>query len=626
MIWVDVLVDRDQVQDAVRQLAQARIIELRPYDRGKPPFEIAHDPRILQQLLQLQDRVDQYQAYLPQPRPDAANGEPATAQPPTGKVLPELRASIENWLQQAQPLIGELENTGTESERLQLLAKCIDAVGEENLDLEYFRTPPADSNVRYVPIVVLGKSGDEAFFSRSGDRSMFQSFVVQKDPEQVVFIGFADSEAISDIEQTGHARGAKFARVPDLIGGPPPAARQQVQKLIEENQQKTERLRDGLRSLDEQLGFGERLWLLQRHIWMQQVLEESLIGTRFVWLGGWIVASRYSEMVELLEKSGISFLINRDETSDHGEPPIQLLNPAWVRMFEIFARGFGMPSRNEIDPSPLLAVTTPLMFGYMFGDIGQGLIIVAAGLLLRRRYEITGLLVPAGLASMVFGVLFGSIFGNEHLLPALWLHPMEHPMTLLLAPLVFGFLFIVTGMALAGIQAHWARGGRQWWRHELPVMAMYVSVVLALWNIRLALGIAAMAALSYLFFIWLDAYRQFGAVRGSGQIVAALFELLETLVQLIINTISFARLGAFALAHAGLNSAVITLGEIPSSKWLGIIILVLGNLLVIALEGLVVSIQTTRLVMFEFFRRFYSGGGRSFRPLALPETHSGGQA
>ena len=98
-------------------------------------------------------------------------------------------------------------------------------------------------------------------------------------------------------------------------------------------------------------------------------------------------------------------------------------------------------------------------------------------------------------------------------------------------------------------------------------------------------------------------------------------EFIEGVLQLAINTLSFARLGAFALAHTGLSAAVITLSAMPDNLFVKGVIFIAGNLIVIALEGLVVSIQTTRLVMFEFFRRFYAGGGRPFQPLQLP-NHS----
>jgi V/A-type H+-transporting ATPase subunit I len=76
--------------------------------------------------------------------------------------------------------------------------------------------------------------------------------------------------------------------------------------------------------------------------------------------------------------------------------------------------------------------------------------------------------------------------------------------------------------------------------------------------------------------------------------------------------------GAFALAHAALSDAIVTMARVPDSAVAGLLILVVGNVVVICLEGLVVSIQTTRLVLFEFFNRFLRGGGRVFRPLAAP--------
>jgi V/A-type H+-transporting ATPase subunit I len=89
-------------------------------------------------------------------------------------------------------------------------------------------------------------------------------------------------------------------------------------------------------------------------------------------------------------------------------------------------------------------------------------------------------------------------------------------------------------------------------------------------------------------------------------------------VQILINTLSFARVGAFALAHAGLASAVVALAEAGGNPVAWAIVLLVGNVLILVVEGLVVSIQTTRLVLFEFFTRFFRAEGREFRPLASP--------
>ncbi len=99
--------------------------------------------------------------------------------------------------------------------------------------------------------------------------------------------------------------------------------------------------------------------------------------------------------------------------------------------------------------------------------------------------------------------------------------------------------------------------------------------------------------------------------------LAAIGHLLESGMQILVNTLSFARVGAFALAHTSLSVAVVSMAE-AAPWWAAALILVLGNGLIIALEGLVVSIQTTRLVLFEFFNRFLRGTGRVFRPLPSP--------
>jgi V/A-type H+-transporting ATPase subunit I len=366
------------------------------------------------------------------------------------------------------------------------------------------------------------------------------------------------------------------------------------------------------------------VWNLNRHLWVSRVLTDALMGARFVWLGGWVAEQRYPELLRILEDGNIAFLVNRDMTNQHGPPPALLDNPRWMQKFEVFARGFGMPAENDIDPTPLLVITTPLMFGYMFGDVGHGIVLSLAGWLLRRRIPVLALLVPAGIVSTLFGFAFGSIFSNEHLLPALWLHPMSEPLTVLGIPLAFGFLFISTGLVLAGIQAHWHARAGSWWLEQLPVILIYcVALPLTLWDLQSGALCALAGALWYVAVRAIPGLREHSLSQVVRGLAKGLLELAELLLQLFMNTLSFVRLGAFALAHAGLSTAVMTLGDLSEAWWIKVPILVLGNVVIIALEGLVVSIQTTRLVMFEFFRRFYAGGGSGFKPLTLPPNNHG---
>jgi V/A-type H+-transporting ATPase subunit I len=258
----------------------------------------------------------------------------------------------------------------------------------------------------------------------------------------------------------------------------------------------------------------------------------------------------------------------------------------------------------------------------MFGDVGQGLVLVAAGLVLRRRWPLLDVLVVNGIAATLFGFVFGSVFGREDLVPALWVHPMEQPLPVLQVPLAGGVLVLWLGLMLKALQDRWEGEVGRWWRIEAPQVALYLAVlVMLMWP---AAGPAALFALAW-YLLGSRLQQRHEPARGMAAAVGSLF---ENLLQLLINTLSFVRVGAFALAHAGLAQAFTTLADIPEHRLAAFGILLVGNLVIIVLEGLVVTIQTTRLVLFEFFIRFVRAGGRVFCPLAAPAVRadSGGPA
>jgi V/A-type H+-transporting ATPase subunit I len=290
--------------------------------------------------------------------------------------------------------------------------------------------------------------------------------------------------------------------------------------------------------------------------------------------------------------------------------PLLLTNPWWARPFEIFCRALGVPSRNEADPSALLALAVPLLFGYMFGDVGQGALIAIAGFVLRRRFAIARLFIAGGLSAIVFGALFGSVFSLHHAFTPLWVDPLDAPLAVLIVPLYGGAALLLVGLALSALEAFWRGELPRWLATDAALAVAYVAL-LASFAAPDALALAGAAAL------WFCAGHGLTA-RSLRAAIAAAAELVERLFQLAINTLSFARVGAFALAHAGLSSAIVALMHASAHPFAAALVLVLGNALVIVLETLVVSIQTTRLVLFEFFTRFLVAEGRLFRPLPPP--------
>jgi V/A-type H+-transporting ATPase subunit I len=336
-------------------------------------------------------------------------------------------------------------------------------------------------------------------------------------------------------------------------------------------------------------------------------------GSRdYAWVTGWAERHTARALPTRLRDTGLTALVAFPTPPTDAIAPVVLDNPRWAAPFERMTRLFGLPGPDESDPSPLLAVAVPLLFGYMFGDLGQGLVIAALGLALRTRFPLAALAIPCGLSAAFFGLLFGSVFGLEGIVPALWVHPIEAPQAVLLPPLVAGVALLLTGSGLGALAAWWHGDLPTWWRRNGGLLTAYLALLGMLlpplhWPFLLG------------FAWWLggrlhDAWR----TRRLLGFIGELFEWLEQTVRLLVNTLSFARVGAFALAHAGLSLATVQLAQTVPWTAGQVTVIVLGNLLVLALEGLIVSIQTTRLMLFEFFLRFLRGEGRPLRPLALP--------
>ena len=228
---------------------------------------------------------------------------------------------------------------------------------------------------------------------------------------------------------------------------------------------------------------------------------------------------------------------------------------------------------------------------------------------------------------MIFGFLYGSVFGFEELIPALWMKPMDNIMTTLMLAIGFGAGLILIAMVLNMINAIRAREyGRLLFNQSgLAGLICYGFVVLcallfitghgvpATIIIGIAVGVPLIAILLKEPLSHLVERKSKIFPEGSKVMffVEALVEGFDVVLSYATNTISFVRVGAFALSHAGMMGVVMTLAGLEKGdpNW---IIIVLGNILVAGLEGLVVGIQVLRLEYYEMFSRFYTGTGKPF--------------
>lgn len=342
-------------------------------------------------------------------------------------------------------------------------------------------------------------------------------------------------------------------------------------------------------------------------------------------VSGWMPSGEVPGLRRSLEQAfGARFALHaRDPRPDERLfVPSLMRHPRWLQPFASLVLNYGVPRYGEFDPTVLFAITFVLMFGMMFGDAGQGVVIALGGLALRRKIgQYSTLAVAAGASSAVFGLLYGSVFGFEDVLPALWMSPLSNPMRMLGVALIWGIGFIAVATLLT-IRNRIAEGKL----HEAVVgspggagLLLYGGLLGAAWRYATtghAGVLPLLAALAGLGTILGDSWRQNAAAGVGERLMIVLIEGFESMMAYISNTLSFLRLAAFSLNHVALSIAVFTVGSMmhAAGYWLSV---VAGNVIILVLEGGIVGIQTLRLEYYEGFSRFFGGDGRAFQPLAV---------
>jgi V/A-type H+-transporting ATPase subunit I len=317
--------------------------------------------------------------------------------------------------------------------------------------------------------------------------------------------------------------------------------------------------------------------------------------------------------------------------------PILFNNPYLLRPFERLTTAYGTPAYGEVEPTAFLAVSFLLMFGLMFGDVGQGAVLFLLGYVIFRRFfrytDYGIILMECGAASVLFGFLYGSVFGVEHLLPALWFSPMQDITYFIKIAILFGVGAISLGVVLGFVNALRLRTSRLPAANLLAALIYWILAGLGVrylltgaleWDFWVAAGVAGATLLMLAIFIlqrlWLKPPPSEAGAEGRGiKLLEGIIEVVDGTIRFVANTISFIRIAAFALAHAGLFIAVFSLADTLSRMGGGGLLygltVVVGNVVIILLEGLVVSIQIVRLEYYEFMSKFFHGGGESFKPL-----------
>jgi V/A-type H+-transporting ATPase subunit I len=359
----------------------------------------------------------------------------------------------------------------------------------------------------------------------------------------------------------------------------------------------------------------------------------------FFILCGWMPAKQAQEFRREIDLDENIYAIIDD---DHGQalsgPPTQMKNPKVLKPFEMYTKMYGLPAYNEFDPTLFIALTYSFIFGWMFGDVGQGLCLAIGGFLLYRfkKIDLAGIIGFAGICSTFFGFMFGSVFGFEDILDPIWLRPKEamsrlpfigNLNTVFVVAIAFGMGLVLLTMVLNVINCIRAKDleNAYFSNNGLAGIVFYGMMVLCI--CLYMSGHAMPATILLVIFLGVPVIlmalkepitnwilkRKSEEQTGVGMFIAqAFFELFEVMLSYFSNTLSFVRIGAFAVSHAAMMEVVLMLAgaEAGTPNW---VVVVLGNIFVCGMEGLIVGIQVLRLEYYEFFSRFYKGSGRPFK-------------
>jgi len=368
--------------------------------------------------------------------------------------------------------------------------------------------------------------------------------------------------------------------------------------------------------------------------WQLLFSHAAAIGHVGSWaiIDGWLPRSETCRLEKRLGAEGEAFVLTPAESSglDMETVPVLYRRPAWLSGFGRLMGLFGATGYREIDPTLFLAFGFVLMFGMMFADLGQGLLLAAAGAALLGcgggRREVGQVLVPVGLSAALFGWLFGVCFAREDLITPLWFRPREAILLYLGASAALGIVTILFGLLLGQVNA-WREGRwreRLWGPFGFIGLMFYLLLIAAVaaWLLHMnEFGrFAALAAAGVLVLVFVRCMRQDAGQAFLTRVMVALIESYDLVMRYVAQTFSFTRIAAFSIAHVALSTVVVLAADSVSSTWAVWAVMGAGNAVIIALEGLIVAIQTLRLNFFEFFTKFVQASGRLFTPLALRGT------
>ncbi len=503
--------------------------------------------------------------------------------------------------------------------------------------------------------VRFGKLPKESFekLNASGEDPYMLFFPCTVDEKACWGVYFAPLENIAEVDRK--FAGLYFERMwLNQISGTPETELEIIKGLISDTNAELENINRKIESFwktqkDQCLRFYTKLEEMNTYFTIKNYV--SKYNESFI-LVGWIPQEEEENFAhQLSDVYGIEFSIERADNEEKHSPPVKLKNNRFSRPFESFVEMYGLPSYNEIDPTVIVSVLYTLLFGIMFGDFGQGIVLSAVGAVMWRlkKMMLGRILIRCGFAASVFGLIYGAVFGLEHVLDPMYkvlFNLDEKPvdvlepktvMTIIILAVILGAGIIILSMIL-NIYSSLRRRNYEnalFGQNGVAGLIFYGSLVASggtmaqgvnVVSLPYVLGLMVLPVVLIFFKEplgkLLSRAPDWKPKKWGEYMVQNGFELFEIMLSYVTNTMSFLRVGAYVLVHAGMMMVVFTIAQIMPGGVVGYTLMaVFGNVFVIALEGLLVGIQVLRLNFYELFSRFFEGQGRPFAPIRVSEEN-----
>ena len=418
-------------------------------------------------------------------------------------------------------------------------------------------------------------------------------------------------------------------KIPEGFEKKPSEITERLTQEIKELEEKLEKSKEFINEYkkDNEEGIAQILKDKYNKLNLEDTKTSLAVSSRYFYLAGWISKEDSTRLYNTLtDKYKVDITFHEVEDYDI-KPPTKLKNNSVFKPFELLVKMYGVPNYEEIDPTPFFAITYMLLFGSMFGDVGQGLFFAIAGILVGKfiNKDFGGLVTRLGMSSTIFGFLYGSVFGLETVIKPILFNPYENINTILIMAIALGIILLIMSYSLGVTNYIRTKNFEELYFGEKGIAGflLYISILgiasTKLFDLNsiifdIFLIIAILCILSMIFKKVL--YQKFvlkqKTALPNGYFIESSFSIVETIISIFSGTISFIRVGAFAINHVGLFLAFSTIGNMIGTKTGSIVMIIIGNIVILGLEGLIVFIQSLRLEYYEMFSKYYIGDGREF--------------